>query len=175
MFTIGITKGRWNTMVTELQQFKDDYDHNQPLWRVMPEFVCAHPAYERMGLRDLCDAIHSVYKANDVARLTTEMYLSEMEPVLTPAAAYAKMTHWEVDRVRIDDIDGRVSAVLLTPYPPGIPLLIPGERINAKIVNYLKFAREFNAKFPGFETDIHGLVKVKNNGATEYFLDCVRG
>ncbi len=26
MFTIGITKGRWNTMVTELQQFKDDYD-----------------------------------------------------------------------------------------------------------------------------------------------------
>jgi arginine decarboxylase len=175
MFTIGITKGRWNTMVTELQQFKDDYDHNQPLWRVMPEFVCAHPAYERMGLRDLCDAIHSVYKANDVARLTTEMYLSEMEPVLTPAAAYAKMTHWEVDRVRIDDIDGRVSAVLLTPYPPGIPLLIPGERINAKIVNYLKFAREFNAKFPGFDTDIHGLVKVKNNGATEYFLDCVRG
>jgi arginine decarboxylase len=175
MFTIGITKGRWNTMVTELQQFKDDYDHNQPLWRVMPEFVRAHPAYERMGLRDLCDAIHSVYKANDVARLTTEMYLSEMEPVLTPAAAYAKTTHWEVDRVRIDDIDGRVSAVLLTPYPPGIPLLIPGERINAKIVNYLKFAREFNAKFPGFETDIHGLVKVKNNGATEYFLDCVRG
>ncbi len=26
MFTIGITKGRWNTLVTALQQFKDDYD-----------------------------------------------------------------------------------------------------------------------------------------------------
>ena len=26
MFTIGITKGRWNTMLTALQQFKDDYD-----------------------------------------------------------------------------------------------------------------------------------------------------
>jgi arginine decarboxylase len=39
MFTIGITKGRWNTMVTELQQFKDDYDKNQPLWKVLPEFV----------------------------------------------------------------------------------------------------------------------------------------
>ena len=33
MFTIGITKGRWNTLVTALQQFKDDYDKNQPLWR----------------------------------------------------------------------------------------------------------------------------------------------
>ncbi|MFA6040463.1 MAG: Orn/Lys/Arg decarboxylase N-terminal domain-containing protein, partial [Methylophilus sp.] len=30
MFTIGITKGRWNTMVAALQQFKDDYDKNQP-------------------------------------------------------------------------------------------------------------------------------------------------
>ncbi|MBP8194163.1 MAG: lysine decarboxylase, partial [Azonexus sp.] len=29
MFTIGITKGRWNTLVTALQQFKDDYDKNQ--------------------------------------------------------------------------------------------------------------------------------------------------
>jgi arginine decarboxylase len=174
MFTIGITKGRWNTLVTELQQFKDDYDKNQPLWRVMPEFVRARPQYERMGLRELCDRIHAIYRAKDIARLTTEMYLSEMEPVMSPADAYAKMAHWEVDRVPVDALDGRVSAVLLTPYPPGIPLLIPGERINAKIVNYLKFAREFNAAFPGFETDIHGLVKDGSNGAIEYYVDCVR-
>jgi arginine decarboxylase len=174
MFTIGITKGRWNTMVTELQQFKDDYDKNQPLWRILPEFIRAFPQYEKMGLRDLCDAIHSVYKANDIARLTTEMYLSEMEPVLIPAEAYAHMAHSSIDRVPVDKIDGRVSAVLLTPYPPGIPLLIPGERVNAKIVNYLKFAREFNARFPGFETDIHGLVKERIDGRVEYFLDCVR-
>jgi arginine decarboxylase len=67
MFTIGITKGRWNTMVTELQQFKDDYDKNQPLWKVLPEFVAKHPRYERIGLKDLCTQIHGVYKANDVA------------------------------------------------------------------------------------------------------------
>jgi arginine decarboxylase len=174
MFTIGITKGRWNTMVTELQQFKDDYDNNQPLWRVMPEFLRSHPAYESKGLRELCDEIHAVYRDNDIARLTTEMYLSEMVPAMTPAAAYAKMAHWEVDRVPVDALEGRISAVLLTPYPPGIPLLIPGERVNANIVNYLKFAREFNRRFPGFETDIHGLVKQKANGTVEYFLDCVR-
>jgi arginine decarboxylase len=174
MFTIGITKGRWNTMVTELQQFKDDYDKNQPLWRVMPEFLRANPRYEKMGLRELSDAIHAVYRASDIARLTTEMYLSDMQPVMTPAAAYAKMTHWEVDRVPIDDLEGRVSAVLLTPYPPGIPLLIPGERVNATIVSYLKFARDLNARFPGFGTDIHGLVKSDETGALQYFLDCVK-
>jgi arginine decarboxylase len=102
------------------------------------------------------------------------MYLSNMEPVLKPADAYARMTHWDVDRVPVDQLDGRISAVLLTPYPPGIPLLVPGERVNATIVRFLRFARDFNARFPGFETDIHGLVKKKVNGHVEYFLDCVR-
>jgi arginine decarboxylase len=174
MFTIGITKGRWNSMVTELQQFKDDYDSNQPLWRVLPEFVAQHPAYERTGLRDLCDQIHSVYKANDVARVTTEMYLSSMVPAMTATEAYAKLVHREIDRVKIDELEGRVTSILLTPYPPGIPLLIPGERFNAIIVQYLQFAREFNERFPGFHTDIHGLVAEVVNGKVEYFVDCVR-
>ncbi len=174
MFTIGITKGRWNTMLTELQQFKDDYDRNQPLWRVLPEFVAKHSRYEKMGLRDLCNEIHGIYRANDVARVTTEMYLSPMEPAMKPADAFAKMAHREIDRVEIDDLEGRVTSVLLTPYPPGIPLLIPGERFNQTILRYLKFAREFNEKFPGFETDIHGLVREKTNGSVRYYVDCVR-
>ncbi|MRR50932.1 MAG: lysine decarboxylase [Rhodocyclaceae bacterium] len=175
MFTIGITKGRWNTMVTELQQFKDDYDKNHPLWKVMPEFVAKYPRYERIGLRDLCQQIHGVYKAQDVARLTTEMYLSPMVPAMRPADAFAKMAHREIDRVPIDELEGRITAVLLTPYPPGIPLLIPGERFNRTIVRYLQFARDFNARFPGFETDIHGLVdEVQADGSVRYYLDCVK-
>jgi len=173
MFTIGITKGRWNTMVAALQQFKDDYDKNQPLWKVLPEFVQKQPRYERMGLRDLCTQIHEVYKANDVARLTTEMYLSDMVPAMKPTDAFAKMAHRKIDRVAIDELEGRITAVLLTPYPPGIPLLIPGERFNKIIVNYLKFAREFNERFPGFETDVHGLVKQMENGKAIYYVDCV--
>ena len=174
MFTIGITKGRWNTLVTELQQFKDDYDRNQPLWRVMPDFIAKHPRYEKVGLKDLCAQIHSFYKAHDVARLTTEMYLSDMIPAMKPADAFAKMAHREIERVAIDELEGRVTAMLVTPYPPGIPLLIPGERFNATIVRYLKFARDFNAAFPGFETDIHGFVREQNNGRVDYFVDCVR-
>ena len=174
MFTIGITKGRWNTMVAALQQFKDDYDKNQPLWKVLPDFVQKQPRYERMGFRDLCTQIHEVYKANDVARLTTEMYLSDMVPAMKPTDAFAKVAHRNIDRVPIDELEGRITAVLLTPYPPGIPLLIPGEQFNKIIVNYLKFAREFNEKFPGFETDVHGLVKKVENGKAMYYVDCVQ-
>lgn len=174
MFTIGITKGRWNTMLTELQQFKDAYDANSPLWRVMPEFAAKHPQYERIGLRDLSNLVHGFYRQFNVARLTTEMYLSDMQPAMKPAKAFSMMAHREIDRVPIDELEGRVTAVLLTPYPPGIPLLIPGEVFNKTIVDYLKFAREFNKVCPGFEADIHGLVKEVSNGEIRYYVDCVR-
>ncbi|MBL8378301.1 MAG: arginine/lysine/ornithine decarboxylase [Burkholderiales bacterium] len=174
MFTIGITKGRWNTLVTALQQFKDDYDKNQPLWRILPEFCQAQPRYERIGLKDLCQQIHDTYKASDVARLTTEMYLSDMQPAMKPSEAYACLAHRDTERVEIDHLEGRATTMLVTPYPPGIPLLIPGERFNKTIVEYLKFARMFNEKFPGFDTDIHGLVEEEVDGKRRYFVDCVK-
>jgi len=170
MFTIGITKGRWNTLLTALQQFKDDYDRNAPLWRVLPEFVAAHPRYERMGLRDLSQAIHEAYAKHDIARLTTEMYLSDLHPAMKPSDAFARIAHRQTERVAIDDLEGRITASLVTPYPPGIPLLIPGERFNRKIVDYLRFARAFNAQFPGFDTDVHGLVEDDTDPETHLLL-----
>ena len=175
MFTIGITKGRWNTLLTALQQFKDDYDKNAPLWRILPEFCREHRRYERMGLKDLSQQLHEMYAKNDIARLTTEMYLSDLQPAMKPSEAYARIAHRDTERVPIDVLEGRITTALLTPYPPGIPLLIPGERFNRKIVSYLKFARDFNEKFPGFDTDVHGLVvETDASGQREYFVDCVR-
>ena len=174
MFTIGITKGRWNTLLTALQQFKDDFDKNQPLWRVLPEFSARNPRYEKIGLRDLCLQIHAFYADYNVARLTTEMYLSDMEPAMKPSVAFAMMAHRKIDRVPVDQLEGRITASLVTPYPPGIPLLIPGERFNKTIVDYLKFTRVFNEKFPGFEADVHGLTVDIMDGVKQYYVDCVK-
>ena len=175
MFTIGITKGRWNTLLTALQQFKDDYDKNQPMWRILPEFCTKYPRYERMGLRDLCQHVHELYAKYDIARLTTEMYLSDLTPAMKPSDAFAKIAQRNTERVPIDQLEGRITTSLVTPYPPGIPLLIPGEVFNRKIVDYLRFSREFNALCPGFETDIHGLVsQVDEHGETQLFADCVK-
>jgi arginine/lysine/ornithine decarboxylase len=128
-----------------------------------------------MGLRDLCQHVHEMYARHDIARLTTEMYLSELAPAMKPADAYAHIAHRQTERVEIDHLEGRVTVGLVTPYPPGIPLLIPGEVFNRKIVDYLKFSREFNRQCPGFETDIHGLVEEKGpDGIKRFFADCVR-
>ena len=102
------------------------------------------------------------------------MYLSDLHPAMKPSDAYAHIAQRRTERVPIDELEGRITTALLTPYPPGIPLLIPGERFNKKIVDYLKFTREFNAKFPGFATDVHGLVELKgDDGRSSYYVDCV--
>ena len=176
MFTIGITKGRWNTLLTALQQFKDDYDKNAPMWRVLPEFCQHHSKYERMGLRELSQSIHETYAKGDIARLTTEMYLSDLQPAMKPSEAFARIAHRDTERVPIEELEGRITSAMLTPYPPGIPLLIPGERFNRRIVEYLRFVQEFNARYPGFDTDVHGLVENETEGfRRSYYVDCVRG
>lgn len=173
MFTIGTTKGKWNTLIEIIKKFKMDYDNNEMLTKVIPKFANAHLCYQKLGLKDLCQQIHDEYKAGDLARMTTEIYVSEITPAMKPSDAFAKIAHEEIERIEIDNLEGKVTAVLLTPYPPGIPLLVPGERFNKAIVNYLKFARDFNHMFPGFETDVHGLVNENHNGLKKYFVDCV--
>jgi len=94
---------------------------------------------------------------------------------MKPSDAYAHIALRKTERVEIDHLEGRITVGLVTPYPPGIPLLIPGEVFNKKIIDYLKFAREFNAQCPGFETDIHGLVEEADaDGKVRYFADCVK-
>ena len=75
LFSMGITKGKWSTLVTELLNFKDLYDANAPLKRVLPALVEAHPdAYAKMGLKDLCEQIHQIYREDNVPKAQREMY-----------------------------------------------------------------------------------------------------
>ena len=57
----------------------------------------------------------------------------------------------------VDAAVGRVSAESIAGYPPGIPALLPGERITAEVVEYLRAlaaegARLHGASDPGFQT-----------------------
>jgi arginine decarboxylase len=177
LFSMGVTKGKWSTLVTELLNFKDLYDANAPLKRAMPALAAAHPeAYGEIGLKDLCDRMHKVYRDDKVAKAQKDMYTALPEMALRPADAYDHLVRGRVESVEIDDLTGRTLAVMVVPYPPGIPVIMPGERITAatkSIQNYLLYAREFDKKFPGFETDIHGLRFESAEGGRRYLVDCV--
>jgi arginine decarboxylase len=58
----------------------------------------------------------------------------DLEPVLSPRDAF----FGDTETVTITKAVGRVCAEQITPYPPGIPAIIPGERITAELVEYLR-------------------------------------
>jgi len=177
LFSMGITRGKWSTLVTELINFKDLYDANAPLRRVLPAFVDAHPAaYTKMGLKDLCEQVHQVYREDNLPKAQKDMYTTLPEMAMRPADAYESLVRGRVESVEIDQLAGRTLAVMLVPYPPGIPLIMPGERITAatkSIHDYLLYARDFDRRFPGFETDIHGLRFEPAADGRRYLVDCV--
>lgn len=178
LFSMGITKGKWSTLIAELINFRDLYEANAPLSRALPALCEAHPeAYGAMGLKDLCAAMHIEYCERNFAQAQHDMYTTLPEMRMTPSDAYNALIRGGVESVEIDELMGRTVAVMLVPYPPGIPVIMPGERITEAtraIQDYLLHARAFDRLFPGFETDIHGLrFDAAADGSRRYLLDCV--
>ncbi|MDH1263645.1 Orn/Lys/Arg decarboxylase N-terminal domain-containing protein [Pseudomonas sp. GD03944] len=176
LFSMGITKGKWSTLLTELLEFKRSYDANLPLFDALPSIAReGGTQYQGMGLRDLCDALHACYRENATAKALKRMYTVLPEVALMPADAYNQLVRGEVEAVPIEQLEGRIAAVMLVPYPPGIPLIMPGERFTAQtrsILDYLAFARTFAERFPGFDADVHGLQRQEEDGA--YTVDCIK-
>ncbi|MCO7520323.1 MULTISPECIES: Orn/Lys/Arg decarboxylase N-terminal domain-containing protein [unclassified Pseudomonas] len=174
LFSMGITKGKWSTLLTELLEFKRHYDGNTPLGECLPSVVSQQPArYQGLGLRDLCAQLHGFYHGNATARQLKRLFTGLPEVAMTPAQAYDQMVRGEVEAVPIEQLLGRVAAVMLVPYPPGIALIMPGERFTEAtrvILDYLACARAFDQGFPGFVTDVHGL---QRDGQL-YTVDCVK-
>ncbi|WP_036746616.1 aminotransferase class I/II-fold pyridoxal phosphate-dependent enzyme [Paenibacillus sp. UNC451MF] len=54
-------------------------------------------------------------------------------------------------QVPLKDAVGLISAEMIVPYPPGIPVLCPGEKISADVIRYLKQLVQMGAR-------IHGLI-----------------
>jgi arginine decarboxylase len=58
----------------------------------------------------------------------------ELESILLPREAF----FGEVEAVPAEKACGRIAAEQITPYPPGIPAVVPGERLNDAVIDYLR-------------------------------------
>jgi arginine/lysine/ornithine decarboxylase len=174
LFSLGITKGKWGTLVTALLEFKRLFDQNAPLRDVLPSLVALAPAkYGAMGLRDLCREMHGVMRARRLPERLDAAFSALPARALTPAEAYGRLVRGTVDALPLAEAANRVSAVGIVPYPPGIPLLMPGEttgEAGGPALAYLAALEEFDRDFPGFEHEIHGIEAVDGR----YRFYCVR-
>jgi arginine decarboxylase len=122
--------------------------------------------------------MHAFLKAKSIATTTKNVYAVIPDTVTTPAEAYRQLVGGQVEKVRIKDLVGRIASVMVVPYPPGIPVWMPGERLtteSADIRDYLAIYEDFDNAFPGFETEIHGVsVEREKDGRRAYAIYCVK-
>src|SRR4029077_6781684 len=79
----------------------------------------------------------------------------------------------QIEHVALDDLADRILATSVVPYPPGIPMLMPGEAIgpgDGPCLRYLRALSSWNGRFPGFARDTHG-VEYRNG---TWYVQCLK-
>ncbi|PWR72971.1 Orn/Lys/Arg decarboxylase N-terminal domain-containing protein [Methanospirillum stamsii] len=174
LFSMGITNGKWGTLVSEFFEFKRQFEENVPVKEIFLDLVENWPQrYQDLTIQELADQMHQYIAGNNQTILGNQACAILPCPVMTPAEAYRHLVRGEVESIPVSDMENRVVATGVVPYPPGIPVLMPGENagLNTEpILSYLRTLEEFDRQFPGFSHDIHG-VEVKDG---QYHIYCIR-
>ncbi len=161
LFSVGTSKGKWGALLENLFEFKRLYDTDAELTDAMPELVLKYPArYKNVTLRELSDQMHAAMIELNLSGLVNAACDEDFDPVLTPGQAYQQMLRNRTEKVPFREMAGRIAAVMLVPYPPGIPMSMPGERLGDKespVVKLIIAMEEFGRRFPGFERETHGI------------------
>jgi len=160
LFSVGITKGKWGTLLNTLLAFKTDYDRNAPLTDVVPGVAAAAPErYAGMGLKDLGDEMWAYMKEGRQGYWQAQAYAMLPTPVMTPRRAFHRLKAGESEKVPLDKMANRVVGVGVIPYPPGIPIVMPGENVgpaDGPWLTYLRAVQEWGERFPGFAKEVEG-------------------
>src|SRR4029077_6391745 len=173
-------ESKLNTLIAKLVKFKNSWDSDAPLPEVLPTVCAAHSArYAGYTLRQICNEMHDFYRQANVKELQRLCFRASSFPELaiTPEDAYGALVANEVDYVPLEEINGRISATLALIYPPGIGVIVPGERWDQKakpmLDYFLAFQESFN-RFPGFNYEVQGVYQERENGRIKFHTYVVR-
>jgi arginine/lysine/ornithine decarboxylase len=117
--------------------------------------------------------MHGFYREANVKELQRLCFRDTSFPELamSPEDAYGALVANDVDYIPLDEIRGRVSATLALIYPPGIGVILPGERWDARaqpmLDYFLAFQESFN-RFPGFNYEVQGVFQERVEGRIKF-------
>ncbi len=160
LFSIGIDKTKAMSLLRGLTDFKRAYDLNLRVKNMLPDLYAEDPDfYRHMRIQDLAAGIHRLIRQHDLPRLMQRAFDVLPEMKLTPHQMFQEQVRGNVETCELDQLVGKVAANMILPYPPGVPLVMPGEMITEEsraVLDFLLMLCSIGERYPGFETDIHG-------------------
>lgn len=177
--SLGTNRAKQETLLSALLKFKRLYDENAPLSEALPNLVEKYPQRysKETGLKDHCREIHDYIKSHNMLELLHGAFEALPDQAMNPTRAYRNVVAKNVEYVELRNMHGRIPAVMVVPYPPGIPVIMGGEMMNKKakpVSDYLKSLEDFENRFPGYEREIHGVEKIKKDGKIRFRIMCIK-
>ncbi len=170
LFSIGIDKAKSMELLRALTEFKRGFDLNLAVKNFIPSLYAEDPTfYEGMHIQELAQGIHDMMKKFKLPELMFKAFDVLPELKITPNAAWQQELRGNTEEVKLEELVNRVNANMILPYPPGVPLILPGEMItetSRPVLDFLEMLCEIGAEYPGFETDIHGLYRQADGSYT---------
>lgn len=160
LFSIGIDKTKSMSLMRGLIDFKRAYDLNLRIKNMLPDLYAEDPDfYRHMRIQDLARGIHQLIVKHDLPRLTLKALDVLPEMKMTPYEMFQQQVRGNIEECEIGELIGKVAANMILPYPPGVPVVMPGEMITEEsraVLDFLLMLCAVGELYPGFETDIHG-------------------
>ncbi len=101
-----------------------------------------------------------VKACRDIEPAGRRMGLPDMGlPVQKPRMKLWEVMEMERQRVPLEDARGLTAAASITPYPPGVPLVCPGEEISPQIINMIKLYAQLHISIKGYADGMVETVK----------------
>lgn len=170
LFSFGIDNTKAMGLLRELCNFRRDYDRNLEIKEAIPSLYKKDPSfYDGMRLQELALGIHKLIVEHDLPNMMFHAFETLPKMVMPPFEAFQRELNGEVEEVRIQDMQDKVNANMILPYPPGVPLVMPGEMLtadNRAVLDFMLMLCEIGEHFPGFETDIHGAYRQPDGSYT---------
>ncbi len=162
LFSLGITRAKSMALLAALNKFKQLYDENVSVKILLPQLYQEHPEfYEHMSIQTLTQKMHELIKKHNLPNMMYHAFDTLPKVIMTPHRAYQKLIKKEIKLVPLAQLKGEICAAMILPYPPGIPLIMPGEQItdaSQSILDYLLMLDDIGQALPGFSTEIHGVI-----------------
>ena len=180
LMTPAIGEGKTAMLVGALERFRDLHAADVPVSRLLPRLAAKHQQrYAGYSVRQLCQEMHDYYRSRNVKELQRLCfrYSSFPEQAMTAREATEKMVGGDVDYIPMSSAHGRIAATLALIYPPGIGIIVPGERYDdaaQPMLDYFMVFEEGCNQFPGFSYEVQGVYQVPDQGRLRFYTYVVK-
>lgn len=125
---------------------RDEYDIQAELGDIANILAYISIGDRRREIERLVSALAEIRRKyrRDSAGMFTQEYIDPKVVVSPQRAFYA-----EKEALPIQEAQGRVCSEFVMCYPPGIPILAPGEQITPQILSYIQYAKEKGCSMTG--------------------------